>query len=167
MPKSNQTDAICPRQSEPSDAEVQLGDRHYTYSWMSSSLTAAGVRTPRSVKSKLIYSAHTYYSHCACACLRMFTPSTCVCRYHSCAARVCKPCSVQYRACKPCSVQYRAQVGVRHSKAYLVGYNLAKDSRSWLPAPSRDRNPHVFSPLADPADSMDTSGQTAAAPAHR
>lgn len=39
--------------------KAELGNDYHTYNWMSSSLTAAGVRTPRSVKSKLMYSAGT------------------------------------------------------------------------------------------------------------
>ena len=38
---------------------AEVGDGYHTYNWISSSLTAAGVRTPRSVKSKLMYSADT------------------------------------------------------------------------------------------------------------
>ena len=64
--------SLC-RQADmaPLTLKIEVSNGLHTYSWISSSLTAAGVNTPRSVKSKLMYSADkTEVAHTMlCVCL--------------------------------------------------------------------------------------------------
>ena len=123
--------------------EVSIG--HHTYNWISSSLTAAGVNTPRSVKSKLMYSADmTHTMLCVCQATTPVVP-------HACGQLKALRQDKQSIATTLGATQTSLEK-VRHCKPYLVECNLVMGSQSWLPGPSRDQSPHASSPPADPVD---------------